>query len=136
MFADDSECIKELLSPQDSAFLQINLDSMVEWGTACCMRGNASKSAFLRFSPQILPTAYTVHSDPIPLRTSHRNLRALITNDFSWSTHIAYILSKAYRSLRLIRSVVPFGSPIDLKKSLYLSLVRCYLVHLFGGRIY
>ena len=34
---------------------------------------------------------------------------------------------KAYRSLSLIKRVVPYSSNIDLKRSLYLTLVRCHL---------
>ena len=77
----------------------------------------------LRFDPTISPLIYTVHGDLIPLRTSHRNLGVLFMSDLSWSSHIA---SKAYRSLSLIKRVIPYSSHINLKRSLYLILGRCH----------
>ena len=50
-------------------------------------------------------------------------------SDLSWSTHIASLLAKAYKSLNLIKRVVPFSSHVDLKRSLYLTLVRCHLLY-------
>ena len=81
----------------------------------------------LRFGPEIPPHSYSVHGDTIPLCTSCRNLGVLLTRDLSWSSHIASILAKAYRSLGLIKGVVLYNSPVNLKRSLYLSLVKCHL---------
>ena len=91
------------------------------------MRFNASKCVLIRFGPEISPHSYFVHGDPVSLCTLYKNLGVLLTSDLSWSSHIASILAKAYRSLGLIKRVVPYSSSVDLKRSLYLSLVRCHL---------
>ena len=129
MFADDTECLKELTSTQDSTsdLLQKDLNQLVEWCNVSLLRFNASKCVLLRFGPVISSPIYTVHGDFIPLHTSHKNLGVLFMSDLSWSSHIASILVKAYRFLSLIKRVVPYSSNINLKRSLYLTLVRCHL---------
>ena len=129
IFADDSECLKELTSPQDGILLHLDLDLMVKWCNHSHLMFNVSKCALLRFGSEISPPHYTVYGELIPFCMSHKNLGALITNDLSWSPHISSILAKAYRALSLIKRVVPSSSSVTLKRSLYLILVRCHLVY-------
>ncbi len=74
---------------------------------------------------------YTIGNDTIKTVTRQKDLGILISdiNSLSWSVHIKEICSKAYRSLYLIRRTIPCTSPIDMKKSLYLSLVRSQLTY-------
>lgn len=129
MFADDSECLMDLKSPQDSVFLQSDLDSMVSWCSEWNMSFNAKKCALMRFGPEISPPSYFIHKDLIPLCTSHKDLGVLITNNLSWTPHIQAILAKAYRALGLVRRVVSYNSDRALKRALYLSLVRSHLAY-------
>ncbi len=52
----------------------------------------------------------------------------VVCHSLSWSVHIKEICSKAYWSMYLIRTI-PCTSPINIKKSLYLSLVRSQLTY-------
>ena len=123
MFADDSECLKEIISPQDFELLQEDFDQLVEWCNVSLLKFNASKCVLLRFRCEISPHSYSVHGDTIPLCTAFKNLGVLLSSDLSWSSHIAAILAKA----GLIKRVLPYSCRVDLKRSLYLSLVKCYL---------
>ena len=50
----------------------------------------------------------------------------IMSNDLSWSRHCEYIVSKAYRTLGMIRRAFKTSS-IPAKRKLYLSLVRSRL---------
>lgn len=130
MFADDSQCLMRIRTPQDSLSLQSDLNSMELWCADWSMSFNAKKCALLRFGPETSPPVYTILNDPIPLCTSQKDLGVLITNNLSWSPHITTVLAKAYRSLNLIkRTLPPNCCNISLKRVLYLTLVRCHLVY-------
>ena len=129
MFADDSECLKVIRSNQDSLLLQEDLDSMAKWCQDWNMSFNCKKCSLLRFGHSHLSTSYTINSDPISASNQHKDLGILLTTSLSWSPHISSLLVKAYGSLRLIRRVVPFNSNMNLKRSLYLSLVRSHLAY-------
>ena len=129
MFADDSECIKEIRCSQDSVLLQYDLDSMGRWCNDNCMAFNAKKCALLHFGPEESSLDYTTNGGSIPLCTTHKSLGIIFSNKLVWSPHISFILGKAYRSLYLIKRVVPFNCDIRLKRTLYLTLVRSHLAY-------
>ena len=83
----------------------------------------------MRFGSSSTNFTYSLNNCSIRTKSSHSDVGILLTNTLSWSLHISNILSKAYRSLGLIRRTVPYCSTISLKKSLYLTLVRCYLAY-------
>ena len=95
------------------------------------MSFNCKKCSLLRFGPSNMSSlpSYTINSEPIIASNQHKDLGILLTTSFSWSPHISSLLVKAYCSLRLIRRVVPFNSNINLKRSLYLSLVRSHFTY-------
>ncbi len=72
---------------------------------------------------------YTIGNDTIKTVTQQKDLGILLSDSLSWSVHIKQICSKAYQSLYLIRRAIPCTSPINIKKSLYLSLVRSQLTY-------
>ena len=61
--------------------------------------------------------------------TSHKDLGVILSSNLSWSPHITSILQKAYRSLGLLKRAIPYESPTDLKRSLYLLLVRSHVLY-------
>ncbi len=72
---------------------------------------------------------YTIGNDKIKTATQQNDLGILIFDSLSWSVHIKQICSKVYRSLYLIRRTIPCTSPINIMKSIYLSLVRSQLIY-------
>ena len=93
------------------------------------MTFNPLKCAHLRFGADVDSLPYTICQTPIPQCTEQRDLGIIFNNSLSWSPHISSILAKAYKSLNLIRRVVPYDCDISFKRSLYLSLVRSHLTY-------
>ena len=128
MFADDSECIKEISSPYDQLLIQEDLDQLETWCSDWDMSFNVRKCVHLHFgSPD--EHSYSLYQSEIPCHDSYKDLGVWITSDLTWSQHISHILSSAYSSLNLIRRVVHYSCSITIKRSLYLTLVRSHLIY-------
>lgn len=72
---------------------------------------------------------YTLNNEIVHLAQSQRDLGIITTVNHTWADHYNHICSKAYRSLNLIRRTISTNSPVNLKKQLYLSLVRSHLCY-------
>lgn len=129
LYADDSECFKAIHSNLDCDLLQQDLNSLVNWSSEWNMTFNASKCVHMRFGSVIPDSGYSLNGCNIVTTAEHKDVGVVLTSNMSFSTHLNQILSKAYRSLGMIRRLVPSNSNTDLKRSLYLSLVRSHLVH-------
>lgn len=68
--------------------------------------------------------SYTMNGTVVPSADLYKDVGVILTSNLSFSLHINNILSKAYRSLGLVRRAVPSSSNVSLKRSLYLTLVR------------
>lgn len=53
----------------------------------------------------------------------------MMSDNLSWSSHHQYVCSKAYKALHLIKASIPISSKVDVKKALYVSLVRSRLTY-------
>ena len=132
MYADDAQCIMETDGkPTTCASLQSDLNSLCMWSNIWNMSFNHLKSVHMRFGTSLAnnDSTYSLNNCPVQLKSSHSNVGILLTSTLSWSPHISSILSKAYRPLGLIRRTVPYVSAVNLKKSLYLTLVRCHFAY-------
>ena len=129
MYADDSQCVRDTSSISSCILLQSDLNSLLTWSQDSNMSFNHLKSIHMRFGSSSTNFTYSLNNCSIQTKSSHSDVGILLTNTLSWSPHISNILSKAYRSLGLIRRTVPYCSTISLKKSLYLTLVRCHLAY-------
>ena len=107
--------------------LQSDLNSLLTWSQDSNRAFNHLNSIHMRFGSSSINFMYFLNNCSIQTKSSHSDV--LLTNTLSRSPHISNILSKAYRSLGLIRQTVPYCSTIILKKSLYLPLVRCHLAY-------
>ena len=129
LFVDETQCIAEVCSPDDCLSLQSDLDSVLEWSNDWNMHFNHIKSVHMRFGSGLPSFSYSLGSNTIQTSSSHSDLGILLSTSLSWSPHISNILSKAYKSLGLIKRTVPYNSNILLKKSLYLLLCRSYMAY-------
>ena len=129
MYADDSQCVRDTSSISSCILLQSDLNSLLTWSQDSNMSFNHLKSIHMRFGSSSTNFTYSLNNCSIQTKSSHSDVGILLTNTLSWSPHISNILSKAYRSLGLIRRTVPYCSTISLKKYLYLTLVRCHLAY-------
>ena len=64
----------------------------------------------------------------------HRDLGVVFSTDLSWNKHYEHIITKAYRSLGLLRRTFSNTNSISVKKLLYTSLVRSQLI--YGSQIW
>ena len=141
MFADDSENSKAISSPQYRLLLQSELDLLAKRSQSSQLSFNTKKCVLLWFGSGESSDVYkytSMMNGSLIVCTSHVNLGTTITSTMSWSPHNSILLARAYRTLGLIKRVVPYNSGAGLKCSLYLTLVTSTLptVHLFGRRSY
>jgi len=83
------------------------------------------------FSSGCPPTAfnYFLNGDLISAQETHRDLGIIMSSDLSWREHMKSILSRAYKTLNLIRCSFSTCHSPQAKKILYLSLVCSQLTY-------
>ena len=145
LFADDSKCLKPILTPADHLLLQQDLLLLLIWSSVWKLRFNESKCTLMSFtskcktiSPNDRATTntsnatqsqtYSINNLPVASSKQQKDLRVLITSNLTWSNHIKLISSKAYKKLGLLRHKFCISNSIQSKKSLYISLVRSMLL--------
>ena len=130
LFADDTKARHTISTFSDCASLQSYLNSLSDWCTFNQMTFNESKSVLLRFSA--LPDCdylYHLNNIPITISSSQKDLGVIISSSLSWSNHYHYVLPKAYKTLGLIRRVFSHSPSVNIRKKLYISLVRSQLLY-------
>ena len=131
LFADDSQFLKQIRSEADCLLLH-DLDSLDTWSNHWHISFNAKKCVHLRFgrnSASPVCPIYTICCSNIVTLESHNDLGVTLTNSLSWSPHIKNILSKAYRTLGMIKRAISSHSSVQIKLPLYISLVRSHLLY-------
>ena len=77
---------------------------------------------------------YSINSYEIQSDSQHKDLSVIVSSNLSWSNHIHYITTKAYKILGLLRHSFRNCSPVLSKKLLYISLVRSQLT--YGSQVW
>ena len=72
---------------------------------------------------------YNINGHEIAVKENHKDLGIIMSSELPWSNHIKYILSKAYKTLGLIRRSFYSGHCPQTKKTLYISLIRPKLTY-------
>lgn len=113
----------------DELLVEKDLQAFSNWGDDWLVKLNTLKCTSIRFGSGKFcdPHIYKISGEPLQSLTSSRDLGITVCSDLTWSSHIDSICSKAYKSLNMIRRNIPVSSSMQLKKSLYLSLVRSHL---------
>ena len=70
---------------------------------------------------------YTINSNDLRKSETQRDLGILVHQNLTWRQHHSLVCKKSYISLYLIKRTIPANSLTNLKKQLYLSLVRSNL---------
>ena len=102
---------------------------MAAWCNQWKLRLNQAKCAAMRMSLSPITDdepEYHLENQAIATPDSQRDLGIASSRNLSWSTHYSAICREAYNSLHLLRRTLPSSSPINLKKKLYLTLVRSH----------
>ena len=128
MFVDDTKCYMNINSLPDNFILQNELNLIVSWSKRMCLNFNPTKSTFLCFK-SIVETSYNISSTEIAAQSHHKDLGVFFTHDLSWDYHHRHVLSKAYSALGLLRRTFSKLHSPEIKKKLYLSIVRSQLMY-------
>ena len=104
LYADDTKCYYPLAHVSDSLILQHDLNFLSLWRESSISFNNV-KSFLVQFAlnSSPLPSSYCIDGQSIDIKESCRDLGVIITRNLSWFDHVAYIVSKAYKLLGLIR---------------------------------
>ena len=111
----------------DQSLLQEDLDSVVRWSNEWLIQLNSLKCTNICFSlvARKRSANYHVNGELLVQTSSYKDLGIEVTDNFSWSSHIEHICSRAYNSLHVIKRNVPSlpsSSSIGLKRATLLVL--------------
>ena len=131
MFADDTKLMLDVIKSSPS-LLQIDLHAVYEWCDKWKLKLNLNKCQLIRFSnsqSNNIPP-YQINNHPIPNSRMYCDLGIHINDSLTFDDHYKSICSKAYRSLYLIRRTLHLhNAPMQVKKQLYLSIIRSHLTY-------
>ena len=118
LFADDTKCFRYIKTPPGEQLLQRDIDNLFSWSTSSNLHFNSSKSCNLSFKRKS-PTSYTISGNIIITKQSHKGLGVTLSDNLEWKTHHDIILSKAYKTLGLVRRTFSSSIPPLTKVKLY-----------------
>ena len=118
LIADDTKCFHCIESISDQQLLQHDLNLLFNWSFMSNLSFNPSKGIHVSFN-QTISTWYNISGNPINTTHSHKDLGVIVSDNLNWNIHYDAILSKAYRTLGLIRRSFSSTIPISVKVKLY-----------------
>ena len=128
MFADDTKCIKLIHNISDSTMLQDDINHAEQWSSLCDLAFNTSKFIHMSYGNNSFNSSYFINHQRIISANQCKDLGIIFTPSLSWSPHIDMIIIRAYKILGLIRRTFHTNCT-NIKKKLYLSLVRSHAVN-------
>ena len=135
-FADDSKLLQTAVLNSDYELVQEDIDSVCTWCSNWNLCLNSNKCSHIHFSlkKSNLATPFTIGESTIQSSSSYKDLGILITSTLSWTDHINKICGKAYGALAMLRRTLPLCTSVNLKRNLYLTMVRSHLV--YGSQVW
>ena len=126
LFADDSLLYRKIDSPNDSATLQKDLDTLQNWEQKWKMEFHPGKCQLLRITHKINPllSTYNIHGIPISLTDSAKYLGVVIDSKLTWKNQYSNIVKKCNSSLAFLRRNLPSSCPRQVREKCYRTLVR------------
>ena len=73
--------------------------------------------------------SYTINGCPITTTSEHKDVGVLVIQNLFFTPHLNNIISKAYKDLGMVRTIVCFMSSMRLKRTLYLTLIRSQVIY-------
>ena len=131
LYADDTKLYKAITSNEDCAHLQTALSRAEDWSNKANINFNSSKCKVLTISRRRRPitTNYHLGSTDLKRVDSEVDLGITVTSNLCWNTHITQIVNKSNKMLGLLRRTCPLLTDCDVRRTLYLSLVKSQLCY-------
>ena len=129
LYADDAKLYRAITSNEDSACLQTALTCAEVWSADSNITFNTSKCKIMTISRR-LPSWFCRFKTCGPL-----DLGITLTSNLCWNAHISQIVSKANKTLGLLRRTCYILTVCDVRRALYLSLVKsqqCYATEIWS----
>ena len=127
LFADDSLLYRTVNGAKDNSLLQEDLAALEEWERIWQMSFNPSKCSVIRVTAgkrkKVFQSSYRLHGQELEVVDSSKYLGVKVTNDLTWSSHIADVAGKANRSLGFLRRNFKQCTK-DVKAATYTTMVR------------
>ena len=100
LFADDAVMYREMLSPQDEAIFQSDIDFITKWANTWQMNLNLEKCNILSItrSKSELDINYNMSGESLGVVSCHKYLGILIQDDLQWDSQVREVKSKLLRS--------------------------------------
>ena len=128
LFADDTKFFRLIKSYSDQQLLQQDLNSLLNWSTKSNLSFKPSKSVHVSYNSKI-STSYSINDSIINLKSHHKDLGIVVSDDLQWHLHHNYILDKSYKILGMIRRAFGKSNSVITKAKLYISLIRLQLAY-------
>ena len=131
LYADDSELYKNIVSTDSSKLLQEDLGLLHQWTVDWGIPFNVSKCKTLHISRKKPGTTnyrqYKLGDQSLISVSSYSDLEILVSNTLAWGNHIEEMVSKANKTLGLIKRICKDLTDPSTRKVLHCSLVRSKL---------
>ena len=128
LFADDTKCFRLIKSFSDQQLLQQDLNSLSNWSTKSNLSFKPSKTVHVSYNSKI-STSYSINDSTINLKSHHKDLGIVVSDDLQWHLHHNHILDKSYKILGMIRRAFGKSNSVITKAKLYTSLIRSQLAY-------
>ena len=129
LYADDSKLYKSISCLCSCESLQQSLNHLSMWSHNNNISFNASKCKVLKVTRKSNPLCFDYHLGNTTLVhvRKEKDLGCIITNHLTWNQQVLVVVCKANKMLGLLRRTCPLLTNTKVRRSLYLSLVKCHL---------
>ena len=118
MFADDTKVYKVVISEDDSAALQQDLDNLSSWSVASGLAFNDKKCKFQTITRKRKPicSCYEVNGNTIMSCEEERDLGVSLERDLTWHAQVAHQAACANKLLGFVRRNSRFIHSISVRR--------------------
>ena len=129
MFADDTKIFKAITSLDDSTSLQADLNSLETWSSASGLGFNPNKCKSQCITRKIKPivSTYKFNNSALISTETERDLGVWVSKDLTWNKQVYEQSARANKLLGYIRRNTRCINSTNLRRTLYLALVRSHL---------
>ena len=131
LFADDTKLHRTISSLTDCEGLQKALSNINIWSQQSNMTFNSTKCKVLTITRKQNPVVYDYQLGSAILTRvqQEKDLGVTISSKLTWHHHISVIVAKANKLLGLLKRTCPLLTDIQVRRTLYLSLVKSQLCY-------